>query len=285
MKHLLLLLIAASTASAQTLAAPNPASIGEAEAQKVEDRIATVRRDIISKYDTSLAELQNQFQKAADLEAALAVRAERTRLQTEQSLSEKNFVNDPKGLRQLQQTTATRMQDLVSGVVAETIPKLVEYKKQLTVEGKLDDAVAVKQAIERLQNANVPISRTESGSIVPAETLLHAYSADRGRADKTYKGVRIAVRGVLAGYRIDANDAKTLVLFLNAPNTTGWVQCGFNLANWRYREDKLVAATYLTLIAKDGSEVRLIKGGQVDILGDCTGWDETVKLAKCDVSR
>ncbi len=284
MKHLLLLLIA-TTASAQTLAVPNPATIGEAEAQKVEDRISTVRRDIIGKYDTSLGELQLQFQKAADLDAALAVRAERTRLQTEQALSERNFLSEPKALRALQQSTATKMQDLVSGVVAETVPKLVEYKKQLTVEGKLDDALAVKQAIERLQNANVPIARAEAGSIVPAETLLHAYSADRSRADKTYKGVRIAVRGVLAGYRIDANDAKTLILYVSGQKTTGWVLCGFNLSNWRYREDKLLAATQLTLTAKDGSEVRISKGAPVDILGDCTGWDETVKLAKCDVSR
>ena len=284
MKCLLLFLIAV-TASAQTLAVPNPASIGEAEAQKVEDRISTVRRDILGKYDTSLGELQGQFQKAADLDAALAVRAERARLQAEQALSEKNFVGEPKALRTLQQSIATKMQELVSGVVAETVPKLVEYKKQLTVEGKLDDAVAVKQAIERLQNANVPITRAEAGSIVPAEVLLHAYSADRSRADKTYKGVRLAVRGVLGGYRIDANDAKTLILYLGGPNTTGWVQCGFNLANWRYREDKLLATTTLALIAKDGTEIRLSKGGQVDILGDCTGWDETVRLGKCDVSR
>ncbi len=284
MKHLLLLFIA-TTASAQTLAAPNPASIGEAEAQKVEDRISTVRRDIIGKYDLSLGELQLQFQKVADLDASLAVRAERTRLQTEQALSERNFVAEPKALRALQQSMATRMQDLVSGVVAETVPKLVEYKKQLTVDGKLDDALAVKQAIERLQNANVPIARAESGSIVPAETLLHAYNADRSRADKTYKGVRIAVRGVLAGYRIDANDAKTLILYVSGQKTTGWVLCGFNLSNWRYREDKLLAGTQLTLTAKDGSEIRISKGAPVDILGDCTGWDETVKLAKCDVSR
>jgi hypothetical protein len=31
--------------------------------------------------------------------------------------------------------------------------------------------------------------------------------------------------------------------------------------------------------------VRITKGGQMDILGDCTGWDEMVKLTKCDVPR
>lgn len=279
------LIFAVATAFAQNTAPPSGANIGEAEAQKVEDRIATVRRDLLGKYETALGDLQLQFQKAADLDAALAVRSERSRMQAEMALSEKNFVNEPKGLRTLQQTIATKMQDLVSGVVADSLPKLVEFKKQLTMEGKLDEALSVKRAIERLQNANVPITRAEAGSIVAAETLLQAYAADRIRADKTYKGVRIAAHGTLAGYRIDPNDAKTLSVYLSAAGTSGWVQCNFNLTHWRYREDKIANATYLVLIGKDGGEVRIGKGLLVDILGDCTGWDEMVKLTKCDVSR
>lgn len=281
----LLLIFAAAAACAQNVAPPTSVNIGEAEVQKIEDRIAMVRRDLLGKYETALGDLQLQFQKAADLDAALAVRAERGRLQTEMALSEKNYVNEPKALRALQQSISTKMQDLVSGVVADSLPKLVEFKKQLTMDGKLDEAVSVKRAIERLQNANVPITRAEAGSIVAADTLLQAYAADRHRADKTYKGVRLAAHGTLAGYRIDPNDAKTLSVYLSAAGTSGWVQCNFNLAQWRYREDKLANATYLVLISKDGGEVRLGKGLLVDILGDCIGWDEMVKLIKCDVSR
>ena len=281
----LLLIFAAATACAQSVAPPSAVNIGEAEAQKVEDRIAMVRRDMIGKYETALGDLQLQFQKAADLDAALAVRAERGRLQTEMALSERNYVNEPKSLRALQQSISGKMQDLVSGVVSESLPKLVEFKKQLTVDGKLDEALSVKRAIERLQNANVPVIRAEAGSIVAAETLLQAYAADRSRADKTYKGVRLAAHGILSGYRIDPNDAKTLSVYLSAQSTSGWVQCNFNLSIWRYREDKLGGGTYLVLIGRDGTEVRLGKGLPVDILGDCTGWDELVKLTKCDVSR
>lgn len=281
----LLLIFATATACAQTIAPPTAVNVGEAEAQKVEDRIAMVRRDLLGKYETSLGDLQLQFQKAADLDAALAVRAERGRMQTEMALSDRNYVNEPKALRSLQQSISTKMQDLVSGVVADSLPKLIEFKKQLTIEGKLDEAVSVKRAIERLQNANVPITRAEAGSIVSAETLLQAYAADRHRADKTYKGVRLVAHGILAGYRIDPNDAKTLTVYLSAQGTSGWVQCNFNLSQWRYREDKLAAATYLVLSGKDAGEVRLGKGLAVDILGDCTGWDEMVKLNKCDVSR
>lgn len=279
-----ILLALALTCSAQ-VAPPTAANIGEAEAQKVEDRIATVRRDILGKYETALGDLQLQLQKAADLEGSLAVRAERGRLAKEQALSEKNYVNEPKSLRTLQQTMVTKMQDLVSGVVSESLPKLIEYKKQLTVDGRLDDALAVKQAIERLQNANVPIVRADPGGIVPAETLIQSYNADRSRADKTYKGVRIAARGLMSGYRIDPNDAKTLVVYLAPQGMAGWVQCNFSLSQWRYREDRLAAGTFLVLIGKDGVEVRIPRGQQVDILGDCVGWDEMVKLVKCDVSR
>ena len=262
-----------------------PANLGESEAQKIEEKIAMVRRDILGKYETSLGELQNQFQKAADLEGALAVRAERARVRTEQSLSEKDCVNEPKSLRLLQQTMVSRMQDLVAGVVAEALPKLVEYKKQLTVEGKLDEALAVKKAIERLQNANVPITRVDAGDIVSAETVIQAYSADRNRADKTYKGARFVARGIIGGYRIDPADAKALHVFLTGQNTVGWIQCTFNLNQWRYREDRIGNLAHLVLIAKDGGETRITKGLQADILGDCTGWDEMVKLNRCDVAR
>jgi hypothetical protein len=174
---------------------------------------------------------------------------------------------------------------LVAGVVAESLPKLIEYKKQLTVEGKLDEALAVKHAIERLQNANVPVTRTEAGAIVPAEAVMHAYAADRARADKTYKGVRFVVRGLVAGYRIDPGDARTMQVFLSPPNTNGWVQCGFSLSQYRYREDRIGNLNHLVLISKDGTENRLTKGLQADILGDCQGWDEMVKFGKCDVAR
>jgi hypothetical protein len=285
MKNLILFLALAADAAAQRVTAPEGASLGEAEAQRVEERISTVRRDLLSKYETQLGELQLQFQKAADLDGALAVRSERERLHAEQALSEKNIANDPKSLRSLQQGTLTKMNELVSGVVAEAVPKLVEYKKQLTVEGRLDDALAVKQAIERLQNANVPIIRAEPGSIVPVENLLRAYSADRSRADKAYKGVRIAVRGVVAGYRMDPDNGKNLLVYLTGGGVSGWVQCAFALGQWRYREDRSGAGVTLVLIPKDGTEARMAKGQQIDILGDCSGWDEMVRLTKCDVPR
>ena len=91
--------LALALALSPALAAPNPvasANLGESEALKCEEKIASVRRDVLGKYEDALGELQNTLQKAADLEGALTVRDERARLAQEHTLSERNFVGEPK---------------------------------------------------------------------------------------------------------------------------------------------------------------------------------------------
>ena len=132
-------------------AAPNPvsgANLGETEALKCEEKIASVVRDVLGKYEDGLGELLNNLQKAADLEGALTVRAERARVAQEHTLNERNFVAEPKSLRTLQTQQVAKMQELVAQIVQDAMPKLVELKKSFTVAGKLDDAVAVRTALE-----------------------------------------------------------------------------------------------------------------------------------------
>ena len=281
---LALVLIAAFAfpARAQTGAA------GEAEAQKCEERIASVQRDVFMKYDDALVELLAGLQKAADLEGALAVRTERQRIAAEGTLSEKNFVAEPRALRTLQAQTATKCQELVSQLVSETLPKLVDLKKQLTVAGKLDDAVLVRAAIERLQSTYLPAVRAEPGSVVSAETLIAAYGGDRARADKIYKGQKIVVRGVVGGFRQDPADGKNYQVFLTGGNSGGWVQCGFLAGENRFREERAsFNTTVLSITGKesDAGATRLQKGSAVDVRGVCEGWDEVVHLSRCEIPR
>src|SRR5579884_3577918 len=116
-------------------------AIADAETQKCQDKIASVQRDVLNHYDDALQELQNSFQKAADLEGALAVRAERQRLAAENVLTEKNYVDEPKALRNLQVQTVDKMHELVTSLIQESVPRLIEIKKSLTIAGKLDEAV------------------------------------------------------------------------------------------------------------------------------------------------
>lgn len=262
------------------------ATAGEAEAQKCEDRISAVQRDVLNKYDDALAELQITVQKAADLEGALAIRAERQRVAKEQSLSEKDFVGEPKALRTLQTQTAGKMQDLITQLVSDTVPKLVELKKQLTVAGNLDEAMAVRGAIEKLQNSYLPATRVEPGSMVSAEALIMAYGGDRVRADKVYRGQKIVVRGVIGAFRPDPADAKSYQIFLTGTSAGGWVQCSFHSGDNRFREEKGgYNVSLLVITGKDGETVRVQKGSSLDVRGVCEGWSDAVQLTKCEIAR
>lgn len=280
---LAVLVFAHSTA----LAAQN-VNVGESEALKCEEKIASVRRDVIGKYEDALGELQATLQKAADLEGALTVRAERQRVTKEHTLFERDYVAEPKSLRALQVQHVTKMQELVAQVVAEVLPKLIELKKSMTVAGKLDDAVAVRTAIEKLQNSHVPVARPEAGTVVPAETLLVAYSGDRARADKTYKGQKIVVRGAISGFRVDPADARSYQIYLTGGSGSGFVQCAFSMNTFRFREEKnAFGAVTLAISAADGDgpTLRVQKGQPLDIRGTCEGLDEVVRLGRCEVLR
>jgi hypothetical protein len=264
------------------------ATAGEAEVQKCEDRIGSVRREVLGKYDDALGELQLALQKAADLEGALAVRAERQRAATEQALSEVNFVPEPKPLRALQTQTTTKLQELITQVVKDSVPKLLELKRALTVAGRLDEALAVRNSIERLQNSNLPVVRPEPGSLVALDTLAQAYAADRSRADKTYKGQKFVVRGVVGGYRLDPGDGKSYQVFLTSSTSGGWVQCQFAGNDFRFREENAsFGAVVLVITSKQEAALsaRVQKGQTLDVRGVCEGLDETVRLAKCELIR
>jgi hypothetical protein len=259
-------------------------SPAEAEAQKCEDKIASVRRDVFGKYDDQLGELQLNLQKAADLEGALAVRAERQRLAAEQDLSEASYVSDPKALHALQVQTLTKLRDLTAQLIQDSMPRLIEFKKQLTVAGKLDEAVNVRDAIEHLENSHLPVTKADASTAVPVETLLLAYSGDRARADKVYKGQKINVHGIVGGYRPDPADAKTYQIYLGGSTGSGWVLCAFSAPGFRFREEKAsFGALTLVITTKDGDPfARIQKGQTVEVRGYCGGFDDVVRLDRCD---
>lgn len=276
---LLLLLLPSAARPAPTAAA------AESEAAKCRDRISAVRREVLGKYEDQLGELQAQCQKAADLEGALAIRAERQRVHGEQVLTESNFVTEPRALRALQQQTATRLEELTAGVVGEVIPRLVELKKALTVAGQLDEAVAVRKLIEQLQNDHVPLARPANGELVTEETLTTAYAADRARADKAYKGTVLTVRGTLATYRVDPNDARRASIYLGRSGGAGWVGCFFD-DSVRFREDRSFNTVALVVTSASGSPIARWQAGQmIEISGKCDGFEDVVRLTSCELPR
>jgi hypothetical protein len=260
--------------------------VGQAEASRCTDQIAAVRREVLNRYSDTLLELQGQFQKAADLEGAVAVRNERQRVEKEQTLTEKDFVQEPKALRAAQQQSLAKMDELTTALVNESLPKLIEIKKRLTVEGKLDDAMTVRGLIEKLQGDYLKMERPEPTTVVTADTLVQAYAADRTRADKTYKGARMTIRGVIGAYRPDPSDAKSYVVYLKGATSTGWIACFFNGGTLRFREDKQPNLNQLVISQRDGDAVARLQVNQtVDIQGQCDGFEDVVRLSKCEMVR
>ncbi len=260
--------------------------VGDAEVQRCDERIATVQREILNRYEDALSELQLNFQKAADLEGALAVRAERQRASKEASLSEKALVNEPKALRAVQMQMLAKQQELIAQIVQETIPRLLEHKKSLTIAGKLDEAVAVRSAIERLQNEHLPLTRPDPTVATPVDIVLQAYAADRSRADKIYKGNRVALRGVVGGFRPDPADSKQYQIYLGGSGG-GWAQCTFSGNDFRFREEKQINGTFLLIAPKgnDAGVLRIQKGQTLDVRGTCDGWEEMLLVSRCELVR
>jgi hypothetical protein len=278
----------AATPSPGLAAAGISAAMGEAEAQRCEEKIQSARRDTLARYETALADLQIGLQKAADLEGALAVRAERQRAAQSGELNEANFVAEPKALRAIQVQLAQRAQDIVAQLVQESIPRLLELKKQLTVAGRLDEAVTVRDAIERLQNKHLAVIHPDPNLAVPVEALLRTYAADRARGDAVYQGQKVLVRGTIAGYRPDPADPKRYLIYLaSGTSNAGWIQCAFSTNEYRFRDEKQFNAQFLLMSPKSGdaTPLRLVRGSAIDVLGTCTGWDETVRLDRCELAK
>lgn len=283
--RVLLLLVSLSFVLGRMPARAQSAAAGQAEAQKCEERIAAARRDVLAKYETALQEQQVAVQKAADLEGALAIREEIRRVSTEGALTEKHILLAPKTLRALQQQTLERMQDLVSHLVQETLPKLIELKKSLTIAGRLDDAVIVRQEIERLQDTYLPLVPADDKNVTNAESLITAYAADRVRADKIYKGQRIIVRGIVGGYRVDPTDSRSFHLFLTGGSSGGWVQAQIG-PDLRPREERNSrSGSVLAISPTEGETVRIQKGQTFELRAVCDGFDETVRISKCELLR
>lgn len=281
------LLPAFAQAAGQTTPAQT-ANIAEAEVQRCEDKIASVQRDVLGRYDDALLDMLTTSQKAADLEAALAVRSERERLKTEHSLTDGDLVIEPKSLRALQSQYLAKQNELVGSLVRDTLPRLIEYKKSLTIAGKLDEAVAVRTAIDNLESNHLPAVKPDASAVQPAESILLAYSGDRARADKNYKGQKITVHGIVGGYRQDPADARSYLIYLTGPQTGGgWIQCAFNSPEYRFREEPGSFGSTTLLAIPRGAEngIRIQKGQLLDVHGTCQGFDEVLRMVKCDLPK
>jgi hypothetical protein len=263
--------------------------IVQVEIEKCERNIKAVRVEICNRYEKKLSELRAAFQKAADLEGALAVRAEEQRIVSEadRPLEPRHVVEEPRGLREVQTELIGKQSEMIAQIVVETVPKLVEMKKTLTVAGKLDEAVEVRSAIQRLQDTLSPPQRLSANAQVSVEEVYQAYQSSKERADKIYRGVKVLLRGRVAGVRPDPREPGSLSLVLYGGAEGALVDCAFPVGEYRVREERQGQAVVYVISHgnNDSGALRVQRGAVAEFAGRCDGSDGGLRFSGCSLPR
>jgi hypothetical protein len=263
--------------------------IVQSELDRTERSMRAVRVEIGNRYEKKLLELRAGFQKVGDLEGALAVRSEEQRIlgEPERPLETRHLVEEPRSLREVQTELLGKQSEMISQLVLEVVPKLVDMKKTLTVAGKLDEAVEVRSAIQRLQDATSPAQRLSPGAQVSAEEVYQAYQSSKERADKIYRGVKVLLRGRVAGVRPDPREPGALTLVLFGGVEGALVDCAFPAGEYKVREERQGQAVVYVVAHgnNDSGALRLPRGGVAEFSGRCDGSDGGLRFSGCGLPR
>jgi hypothetical protein len=261
------------------------------EVEKSERQIREVRVEIGNRYEKRLTELKSAYQKAADLENALIVRAEAQRVETEPNhpLEAHHIVEEPRLLKEAQMELLSKQTEMILQIVQMIVPKLVELKRTLTVSGKLDEAVEIRTTIQRLQEAASPAQRLPDNSLVSAEEVVQNYQTSRERGDKCYRGVRLTLRGKVVGIKPDPKDASVNILALFGGTEGAIVECSFSSPEYRVREEKMGQNLYYVVSRSNADPsaptLRAQRGGVVEITGRCEGYEGAVRFGGCSYPK
>jgi hypothetical protein len=261
------------------------------EIEKSERQIREVRVEIGNRYEKKLSELRLSYQKGADLENALAVRSEEQRVETEPNrpLESRNLVEEPFLLREAQTELLAKQTEMITQIVQAIVPKLVDVKKALTVAGKLDEAVEMRNTIQNFQDAMSPAQRLTNNALVTAEEVFQAYQSSRERAEKMYRGPRLNLRGKVVGVRPDPKEAGALTLVLYGGAEGALVDCAFSSSEYRVREERVGQNVFFVVARNSGDPsspiLRAQRGGLVELLGKCEGADGAVRFGGCTIPK
>jgi hypothetical protein len=132
-------------------AAPRDADVPIDHVAACEEAIRQKRIAIQAQYVGELEAMERLFQAKGALEDLFAAKAERTRFLEVPLLAEGNLVEGPEPLRELQQQYLELQNNAASSAVEQFLERLEQQKQALTIEGKLDEAVKAKTAIDQVR--------------------------------------------------------------------------------------------------------------------------------------
>lgn len=132
----------------------------QAESQKINAKYDAQAMTAMGEYSESLTALEQAYAKKGNLEDVVAVRAEVARFEKQRTIPEDALVETPVELRKLQEKfrqqpavlNAEKTKALAKATAAYVV-RLEKLKKSLTQSMKVDDALAVKAEIEKVNKA------------------------------------------------------------------------------------------------------------------------------------
>jgi hypothetical protein len=157
------LIFAASVFAQKTKKGDDLASLQEAyreQVSKIDAKYAALKEKVPADYTNALNALEMSFTKKGDLDSVVAIRTERDRYIVAQDISSKAIVKSPPALKALQERFQKTVVDLEAGkkkdIAASIVPyltRLEQLKTNLTKSSKVDDALLVKQEIDRVKGS------------------------------------------------------------------------------------------------------------------------------------
>ena len=162
-----LVIVAMCLCAQQCLAQTTPPADIKTLKAKYEQGLAAIQEDTnkaltnsVQGYADALKALGQKLQGAGDLDGMLGVKKESERFEKEKTIPESAVVADCAALRDLQ-TKWQKMPDTIDiskskkivTLSRSHIAALEEVKKQLTMQGKVDEAVEAKNEIERVRTS------------------------------------------------------------------------------------------------------------------------------------
>jgi hypothetical protein len=212
---LLALALLAGNALAQgTLSLESIKAIYEKTLQKIEQDAKDTLKGLPGQYERKLDELAAGLQKSGDLEGLLTLNKERTRFKAERTVPDASPADLPAAVVKLQdehrkaKEQAERDKNEKSGGLAKQyLARLETLKKDLTTQGKIEQALAVKQEIARVEltEAFTVIARQPPAAEEPKPGAPDAL--ERAKEQPEPASLR---KGLILHYSFDKNDGDTV---------------------------------------------------------------------------
>ncbi len=132
-------------------------------AQKCDQDIQKKLAQLSEEYASELSSLMDTFRARGDLEKTLAVKNEKERFANEKILEDKNLVEVPVQLRELQRKYLAAPKKAIEQIAKSYVADLEEIKRKLTIDDKLDEALAAQREVEKIQKKYGVVNPTRGG--------------------------------------------------------------------------------------------------------------------------